>query len=66
MKDEYDFSKGVRGKFFRKNTVLKIPVYLEPEVQRFLSERAKAKGIDVSDLANDLLKRDIELIEAAS
>ena len=66
MKDEYDFSKGVRGKFFRKNAVLKIPVYLEPEVQRFLSERAKAKGIEVSDLANDLLKRDIELIEAAS
>ena len=66
MKDEYDFSKGVRGKFFRENAVLKIPVYLEPEVQRFLSERAKVKGIEVSDLANDLLKRDIELIEATS
>lgn len=66
MKDEYDFSKGVRGKFFRKDAVLKIPVYLEPEVRRFLSERAKAKGIEVSDLVNDLLKRDIEMIEAAS
>jgi hypothetical protein len=66
MKDEYDFSKAVRGKFFRKDAALKIPVYLEPEVRRFLTERAKAKGIEVGDLVNDLLKRDIEMIEAAS
>ena len=66
MKDEYDFSKAVRGKFFRNDAELKIPVYLEPEVRRFLSERAKAKGIEVGDLVNDLLKRDIEMIEAAS
>jgi hypothetical protein len=31
-----------------------------------MSELAKAKGIEVSDLVNDLLKRDIALIEAAS
>jgi hypothetical protein len=66
MKDEYDFSKGVRGKFFRKDAVLKIPVYLEPEVRRYLSERAKVKGVEVGDLVNDLLKHDIEMIEAAS
>ncbi len=66
MKDEYVLSKGVRGKFFHKDAVLKIPVYLAPEVRRFLSERAKAKGIEVGDLVNDLLKRDIEMIEAAS
>lgn len=66
MKDEYDFSKGVRGKFFRKDAILKIPVYLDPEVRRFLSARAKAKGVEIGDLVNDLLKRDIELIEAAS
>ena len=66
MKDHYDFSKAERGKFFRKDAALKIPVYLEPEVRRFLSERAKAKGITVDALVNDLLKRDIEIIEAAS
>lgn len=66
MKDEYDFSKGVRGKFFRKDAALKIPVYLEPEVRRFLGERAKARGIEVDELVNELLKRDIETIEAAS
>lgn len=66
MKNEYDFSRAERGKFFRKDAVLKIPVYLEPEVRRYLNERAKAKGVEVGDLVNDLLKRDIELIEAAS
>ena len=65
MKDHYDFSKAERGKFYRKDAILKIPVYLEPEVRRFLSERAKAKGIEVGDLVNDLLKRDIEMLEAA-
>jgi len=30
----------------------------------FFTERAKAKGIDLGRLVNDLLKRDIELIEA--
>lgn len=66
MKDHYDFSKAERGKFFRDNATLRIPVYLEPEVRRYLSERAKAKGIEIGDLVNDLLKRDIEMIEAAS
>ncbi len=66
MKDHYDFPKAERGKFFRKDAALKIPVYLEPEVRRYLSERAKAKGVEVGDLVNDLLKHDIEMIKAAS
>jgi post-segregation antitoxin (ccd killing protein) len=65
MKSEYDFSKAERGKFFRKGTALELPVYLEAGVRDYLTERAKAKGVDVSDLVNDLLRRDIELIEAA-
>jgi hypothetical protein len=65
MNSEYDFSKAERGKFFRKGASLELPVYLEAGVRDYLTERAKAKGVDVSDLVNDLLKRDIELIEAA-
>jgi hypothetical protein len=48
MKQEYDFSKGVRGKFFRDNARLNLPVYLDEEVQIYLQERAKAKGTEVS------------------
>jgi hypothetical protein len=65
MKSEYDFKNAQRGKFFRKDASLELPVYLEAGVRAYLTERAKAKGVPVSDLVNDLLKRDIELIEAA-
>jgi len=65
MKGEYDFSKAERGKFYHKDVALDLPVYLEAEVRDYLTERAKAKGVEVNELVNDLLKRDIELIEAA-
>ena len=42
-----------------------LPVYLEAEVQAYLADRAKARGIEVTQLVNELLKKDIELIEAA-
>ncbi len=64
MKQEYDFSKGERGKFFRKNAKLNLPVYLDEEVQSYLQERARSKGVDVAQLVNEMLKQDIKLIEA--
>ena len=65
MKDEYDFSKAERGKFYRPDAVLTPPVHLEAEVLAFLTARAEAHGISLSELVNALLKKDIELIEAA-
>jgi hypothetical protein len=65
MKDEYDFSKAERGKFHRPNAMLAPPVHLDPEVLAFLTARARARGITLSELVNALLKKDIELIEAA-
>jgi hypothetical protein len=62
---EIDFSGGQRGKFYRQGAALRLPVYLDAEVQRYLAARAGAKGIAVERLVNDLLKKDIELIEAA-
>lgn len=64
MKDHYDFSKGVRGKFYRPDAVFQLPVYLDEQVQGYLAAKADAKGIDLSDLVNDLLKREIEMIQA--
>lgn len=63
MKDEYDFSKGERGKFYRPGTTLNLPVYLDADVLDYLSARAEAKGVEVNDMANDLLRKDIDLIE---
>jgi hypothetical protein len=65
MPGEIDFSKGVRGKFFKPGARLNLPVYLEADVQAYLADRAKARGIEIAQLVNELLKKDIELIEAA-
>jgi post-segregation antitoxin (ccd killing protein) len=64
MKEHYDFSHGVRGKFYNANAVFQLPVYLDEQVQGYLAAKAQAKGIDLSALVNDLLKREIELVQA--
>jgi hypothetical protein len=64
MPSEIDFSKGVRGKFYKPGMRLNVPVYLDERVQGYLSAKAQAKGIGLSALVNDLLKREIELVEA--
>lgn len=62
---EIDFAKGERGKFYRKGTRLHLPVYLDDPVQDRLAAIADAKGVELSALVNDLLRRDLERIEAA-
>ena len=63
MKKEYDFSKGVRGKFHRPDATLNLPVYLDADVLDYLAAKARIKGVEVNDMVNDLLRKDIALIE---
>ena len=65
MRDEYDFSKGERGKFYRPGARVHLPLYLEDEVQATLVSLATATGKDYSAFVNELLKKDIELIQMA-
>jgi hypothetical protein len=64
MKQEYDFSNAERGKFYRKDTNLNLPIYLDDEIQRYLQDCAKSKGVDVNQMVNEMLRQDIKLIEA--
>jgi hypothetical protein len=64
MKPEYDFSKGQRGKFFRPDAELRMPIYLDADVQNYLAQRAAQKGIPLSELVNGLLKQEIQIIES--
>jgi hypothetical protein len=64
MKPEYDFSKGAQGKFFKPDAEIRLPIYLEADVQQYLAERAADKGVPLGELVNGLLKRDIQLIES--
>ena len=63
MKDEFDFSKGERGKFFRPDAELRLPIYLNADVQAYLAERAAQKGIPLGEMVNALLKQEIQMIE---
>jgi hypothetical protein len=64
MKKEYDFSKGIRGRFYQEGAKLNTPVYLDEDVHRFVQEIADAKKSPVSDIVNRLLKSDMHLMEA--
>jgi hypothetical protein len=63
MKREYDFSKGVRGKFYRKGADLRLPIYLDPQLQSKLERLARKKGKDVGEMINQLLKKDVAVLE---
>jgi hypothetical protein len=64
MKAAYDFSKGERGKFFRPGAELRLPIYLDADVQAYLAERAAQKGIPLNEMVNGLLKQEIQIVES--
>ncbi|MDR4466273.1 MAG: hypothetical protein MRJ66_18615 [Nitrospira sp.] len=66
MKQEYDFSRAVRGKFFKKGAELNLPIYLDGATRKRLERLAKRTGKPVAELVNQLLKKDIELLETLS
>ena len=64
MPAEVDFTGAARGKFYRPNLRLKPPVYLDAEVQDYLNAIAAKKGLPLSQIVSDLLKKEIEITEA--
>lgn len=65
MKAEYNFSKGERGKFYRPEASLNLPVYLEPDVDTFMRQVSLETGKDVEKLVNEWLRTSIKLVESA-
>lgn len=64
MREEYDFSKGERGKFYHPDMKLNIPIYLDEEASAFVEKIASKKGIDRSSVVNELLRGNIKIAEA--
>jgi len=64
MKEQYDFSKGERGKFYHPNAVFSFPVYLEPDVNDFMSKLAEEQDIDIQELVNEWLRVNIKLVQS--
>jgi cytidylate kinase len=66
MKREYDFSKAVRGKFYRKGAELRLPIYLNSKLQKQLERLALKNGKDIGEVVNQLVQKEVELIEEFS
>lgn len=61
MKDEYDFSGGVRGRFYKPK---KIPtsMRLDNDVLLFLKKEASEKKIAYQTLINNLLREHMQAV----
>ena len=65
MPAEIDFSKGVRGlHHIPPDGKVLVPVSIERGVWEYFSTIAGERGVDLSDLVTEVLKRDIEINEA--
>ena len=63
MKEEYDFSKGERGKFFKPNVKLNLPIYLDDEAYTFVEKIAENKQKDIFTIVSDLIKTDKKIVD---
>jgi hypothetical protein len=62
---EIDFTNGVRGlHHIPIEAKVFVPASIERGVWEYFSGKAKQRGVDVSELLTEVLKRDIEINEA--
>ena len=65
MPDEIDFRQTVRGlQHIPPEAKVFLPASIERSVWQYFAEKAREKGIDLSELLTDVLRRDIENNEA--
>ncbi len=64
MKKECDFSKGVRGKFYRPDARINIPIYLDDDIAEFVQRYAKRKKVDAQTVVNEILRGNKEMLQA--
>ena len=65
MPADIDFSKGVRGlHHISPGAKVLMPASIEKSVWAYFSGKAEDRGIQLSELLTEVLKRDIEINEA--
>ena len=57
---ETDFSKGVRGRFYRGPII-----YLTEDLRRYFWELSRRKGVPLNDLVNETLTKAVAVAEVA-
>ena len=65
MPEEIDFSRGVRGlHHIPADARVFLPASIERSVWEYFSGKAEERGVDMSELLSEVLRRDIEISEA--
>jgi hypothetical protein len=65
MSAEIDFSKGIRGlHHIPTGAKVLMPASIERSVWQYFSDKAAQRGVTLSELLTEVLKRDIEINEA--
>jgi ABC-type uncharacterized transport system involved in gliding motility auxiliary subunit len=64
MKKKYDFPQGVRGKFYRPNVRLNLPIYLDDDIADLVQKYAQRKKLDVQTVVNEILRNNKEMLQA--
>ena len=65
MPPEIDFSNGIRGLHqIPPQARIFLPTAIERDVWEYFSNKAQEKGIGLSELLSEVLKRDIQISEA--
>jgi hypothetical protein len=63
MKQEYDFYNGEQGKFYPPNNKFNLPIYLDSDVEEFITNLANKKNVDISLLVNEWLRNNINFVK---
>lgn len=64
MKKEYDFSKGERGKFYKPDLELYLPIYLDQGTMETLLKFSEERGVEVEAIVKDWINKDISIVKA--
>ena len=63
MKKHYDFRKASQGKMYRPAEELRIPIYLDQDVERCLASATQGTGGSLSEIVNSILRKELEVAE---
>lgn len=64
MKKEYDFSNAEQGKFYVPIDEIRLPIYLDKDIETFLAQKVQKDGkSSLQAIVNELLRKDIEIAQ---
>jgi len=64
MEKKYDLTHAERGKYYNPKATFDYPIYLEPDVNDYMSKLAEKQNIDIESIVNEWLRTRIQPVES--